>query len=154
PAEDVVQSRGWFDSVISVRPRLPEEAGRAGATIGGDRGPKGAALTGLYHDAPWQEYYRAWFEHFSWAVNVGEQFKGMPEGRSPHLCGLQPLQSDASGCREALRYYLSNAEYPRPRICDEERAGECVRLWQIEGPFPVAAGKSTDPLAHHLDQAI
>jgi hypothetical protein len=154
PGDDIVETRGWFDSVIFVRPRLSADAGKGTMTVGGDRGPKGAALSVLYHDAPWAHYYKAWFEHFAWAVNVGEQFEGLPGGDGQRLCGTQPPASDASGCRAALRYYMSNAEYDRPRICDEPRPGEYIHLWKIEGPFPIAPEKTAESPTHHLSQLL
>src|SRR5262249_38655352 len=56
PAPDIIDERGWYDGVISVRPRVPSEAGRKPATIGCEAGPQGAALSDMFDDTDVNEY--------------------------------------------------------------------------------------------------
>ncbi|GJQ27911.1 MAG: hypothetical protein HBSAPP02_29430 [Phycisphaerae bacterium] len=142
PAEDLIGRRGWFDSVISIRPRLPEEQGKPSITVGPDQGPRGAALSATYIDSTWPQYMRLWYEHYLWAIRAGEVISAVPDGEALSACGTQPPHNIGTSVRSVMRYHLAGDECMRPRIADTPVPGGYVDLWQIDGPYPV---KDTPP---------
>ncbi|HKQ46650.1 MAG TPA: hypothetical protein VJZ71_01120 [Phycisphaerae bacterium] len=151
PKEDLVGDRGWFDSVIFIRPRVATDKEPNVLTAGGDSGPKGAAISCLYDDAGWKEMFQAWYQHYTWAAHVGEIGEGYPAGDDLWDCGHQPVPHETYSLRAALRYNFTPAMALRPKMTDLCSPGNHVRLWQIKGPFPVReSGNSSEPLRHHV----
>lgn len=140
PPPEIVARRGYFDGVFVVRPRQPDESRARVRTIGGDRGPNGAALSVLQFIPTWQEFMRAWYQQMAWAAQVCEPGPGIPSADYVLDCGHQPIPSPAYGYRAALRYHWSPAMYRRVKIAPPLAPGEYVRTWRIEGPFPVSSG--------------
>jgi hypothetical protein len=154
PAENVIQVRGWFDGVIAVRPRLASEADEpAVATVGGDRGPKGACLSAIFSDASWQDYMKAWTQQLAWDCQVAELNPQPPLGPEAAGCGVQPIPYEGYGLRAALRYYMTPAMLRRAKIADLPVPDSHVQLWELEGPYPVNEQPPTDrlPDRHVLD---
>ncbi len=153
PAEELIGRRGWFDSVISIRPRLPEERGKASVTVGPDQGPRGAALSATYIDSTWPQYMRLWYEHYLWAIHTGEVISAVPDVDALSACGTQPAHNLGTSVRSVMRYHLAGNECMRPRIADVPVPGGYVDLWQIEGPFAVKDTPPADglPRKHVLD---
>lgn len=139
PPDDIIERRGWFDGVISVRPRLPSEEGRPNRTVGGDLGPNGAALSDLFHDTSWRGFLEHWHRQFSWAVAGCEPGPGYPLGDEAADCGHKPVPYLGFGCREALHAYLTPAMCRRVDAVDVGVPGTHVRFWRVEGPYPVNA---------------
>ena len=151
PAEDIIRTRGWFDGVISVRPRLPDDRKPSVMTVGGDQGPKGAALSAVYHDSVWTDYLKAWNQQLAWAINVGEIGPNPPLVANAIACGNQPIPYEGYGLRAALRYHVPSAMIRRPKIADETVPGSYVQLWRIEGPYPITDKPPAEGLpAHHV----
>lgn len=154
PAEDLIGRRGWFDSVISIRPRLPEEQGKPSVTVGPDQGPRGAALSATFIDSTWPQYMRLWYEHYLWAIRAGEVITAVPDGDALPACGTQPPHNIGTSVRSVMRYHLAGDECMRPRIADTAVPGGYIDLWQLEGPFPVKdtpPSNGARPTKHVLD---
>lgn len=137
PPDDLIERRGWFDSVISVRPRLAAEAGLPNQTIGGDRGPNGAALSAVFYDATWRGYLEQWHRQFCWAVSRAEVGPGYPTGDEAWSCGWRPNRDEALGIRAALHTYLTPAMCRRVDVVDTAAPGTHVRFWKVDGPYTV-----------------
>lgn len=153
PVEDVIGARGWFDGVIFIRPRLTNDKGPDVLTVGGDKGPKGAAISTLYDDANWKDFFQAWYQQYAWAARVGEIGEGYPIGHDLWDSGHQPAPHEAYSIRAALRYNFTPGMAVRPKMTDLSEPGSHVALWRIKGPFPVKsdAGASDAPQHHVLD---
>jgi len=153
PAEDIVQDRGWFDLVISVRPRLPNEKDAPVLTVGGSEGPRGAALSSLYADCTWQDYLEAFNQQLARAMESGESGFLPPLVEEALGCGHQPVPDKGYGDRAALHYHMTPALWRRPKVADVPEQGCAVPLWKIEGPFPIAGQMPKDgrPPRHVLD---
>jgi hypothetical protein len=155
PAENIIQTRGWFDSVISVRPRLSGDKEPPVMTVGGDLGPQGASLSALYHDSAWTDYLKAWNQQAAWAINVGEIGPNPPLVVNAIACGNQPIPYEGYGLRSALRYDVPSAMIRRLNVAEESVPGSYVQLWKIEGPYPVADKPPADGLPpHHVMDPI
>ncbi len=151
PAEEIIGGRGWFDGVIFLRPRVAGDKEPDVLTVGGDVGPKGAAISCVYDDATWKDFCQAWYEQFAWAARIGEIGEGVPIGHDLWDCGHQPAPHEAYSLRAALHYNFTPAMALRPKITDLSSPGDHVRSWQIKGPFPVRnAGTASDPPQHHV----
>jgi hypothetical protein len=155
PAEDLIQTRGWFDAVISVRPRLPGDTSPAVMTVGGDLGPKGAALSALYDDSVWMDYLKAWNQQLAWAIQVSESGPNPPLVANAVACGNEPIPYEGYGMRAALRYHVPPAVIRRQNITDEPVPGTYAQVWKIEGPYPVNDKAPAEGLpAHHVMDPI
>lgn len=155
PAEDIVQARGWFDGVISVRPRLADEPAAAAVTVGGDEGPNGAALSALFHDATWPEYLKAWNQQLSWAFSVGEAGIRPPLLQDAVACGDQPIPYEGYGLRAALRYHVPPKAVRRVKIADMPATGDYLQLWRVEGPYAIKDEPPASGLpSHHVMEAL
>lgn len=138
PSRDIVAERGWFDAVIVTRPRREGDMSITVRTVGGDEGPNGAALTVLQHDATWREFLTAFYQQFMWAAIVGEAGEALPAADEVEDCGYQPIPHTAYGCRSALRYHFSPEMYRRVAMTPRPGNREYARLWQLQGPIPIA----------------
>src|SRR5262249_61794573 len=78
-------------------------------TIGGDRGPKGAAISDIGADADWQRLMRALYEQLDWGLNVGETGPGAPMPKDTVGCGVGPSPRAGYGLRAAMRDYMTPA---------------------------------------------
>ncbi|MFO0974315.1 MAG: hypothetical protein U1A27_12880 [Phycisphaerae bacterium] len=156
PAEDLLEVRGWFDSVISVRPHLPNEGNR---TAGGDVGPKGAVVSDVAIGADWQDLLEVVLRQFEWSILVGERATDQPFVDGAVGCGIMPIRSRGFGLRAFMRYCLTPAIFrhvkavptvepagarkrsPTTRAAEEAAATEPVylRYWRVWGPQPAAA---------------
>lgn len=136
PTRDIVAERGWFDSVFFIRPRMDGDTGPAVRTVGGDVGPNGAGLSVLYHDASWQDFMLAWYQHFIWAARAGEVSEALPLPEEVHDCGYQPATNIGYSIRAALRYDIPPEVLRRVQMTARPGPKEFVRMWQLEGPFP------------------
>lgn len=143
PDASLIETRGWFDSLISVRPRLENESLRDVAFAGPDIGPNGTAVASVYHDANWQAYLRAIYGHFAWAASVGEIEPGIPAPSDVFDCGRQPAPSEAHACRAAMWYHWSSDTFLRINIADTPVETTYLQLWRIEGPFSVSSEASS-----------
>ena len=153
PSEDIVETRGWFDSVISVRPRLEGEERAQVRIAGGGAGPNGAAIAALGHDAAWPQYLKALYGHLLWAAEISEGGPGLPGTEDAVDCGLQPTRHEGQAYRAALRYHYDLDTIRGLNIADVPAPGTFVRMWMVEGPFKVndqlaAGGK---PRRHVMD---
>ncbi|MBN2560054.1 MAG: hypothetical protein JXQ75_03895 [Phycisphaerae bacterium] len=153
PTDDIVQVRGWFDSVVSVVPRLPGEAGKPGRTFGGDVGPNGAVLSCLFHDARWDDYLKAWYDQMTWAANVSGIVRVVPFAEQAISCGQQPARDDGYAYRAALRYHCTRAMLHRLKVTDIPVPDSYLQVWRVEGPYPVDEAPPADgvPGRHALD---
>lgn len=152
PSDDIIEVRGWYDSVISVRPRLDEEEA-AVVVAGADVGPNGTAVASVYHDAVWGDYLQAIYGHLRWAAEVNEAEVGLPTIADALDCGAPPVSSPGAAYRGALRHHFSRSVFRRLNINEVKVPGSFVQLWKIEGPFPVKAPPSNEAAArpHVLD---
>jgi hypothetical protein len=151
PTEEIIHRRGWFDAVFSVRPRLSGEVNPPTRTIGGDRGPNGAALSTFFSDADWNDFYSAWYEQFTWALTQGEAQCGWPEESMVSACGMWSAPNPVAAHCEAVRHFVTRGAARAVKIVDEPVPGSCLTLWQVEGPFAAsrkgAGGGPAEPLA-------
>lgn len=153
PCESIVGERGWFDSVIYVRPRGKDDDGPAVRTLPPDQGPKGAALATLYHDASWIDCLKAWYSHYAWACETGEISPAGVLGNDASDCGFQPGPQMGYAIRSALRYFMNPLMHRRAKISDLDVPGSYQRVWQIEGPFSVKSdAQGGEPARHVLDE--
>ncbi len=151
PTDDIIEQRGWFDGVISVLPRLPDDGDARGRTVGGDIGPQGAALSGLFDDSRWQDYLAAWYDQITYAAELAELPAGYPLADQALGCGHQPAAHRGDAYRAALRYYFTPAMLRRLKITDVPVPGSAVQLWEIKGPYPIEdAAPETGPPARHV----
>lgn len=160
PTDDLIQVRGWFDSVISIRPHLPTEREETG---GGDVGPNGCALSDLDVTADWQRMFRQWNHQFDWAVSAGEAGSGLPITDDAIGCGHSPIPSEGYGLRAAMRYYATTGMYRHAKIVpttmpqkENEPASDLptyVRYWSVDGPYPISETwpKTGRPAPHVMD---
>lgn len=136
PPEDIVERRGWFDSVVSIRPRTPLDAGLPPhRSVGGDQGLKGAALTDIFHDASWRSFFEAWYEHYYWAAAAGESAPGLIPPAELDACGFPPVHSSFHGIVSSLHYAIPEEALIRPKIAIDPADDERLALWRIEGPL-------------------
>ncbi|MCZ6698206.1 MAG: hypothetical protein O7D94_04665, partial [Planctomycetota bacterium] len=94
PPDSMIERRGWFDSVLVVRPRLTSERDKPNRMIGGEFGPQGAALSDLFHDASVDEYIEQWCRQFFWAVHRSEAGPALPVGGDMAAYGHRPVPSN------------------------------------------------------------
>jgi hypothetical protein len=153
PGEDIIQRRGWFDGVISVTPRVQGEEGQSVATVGADVGPRGAALSAVFHDSAWPEYLRAFNQQLASALAGSEAPLMPPLVEEAVGCGIPPIPHEGYGLRAALRYYVPAATWRRAKIADVPAGGVSAQLWKIEGPYGVDGPAPADglPGRHVLD---
>jgi hypothetical protein len=144
PADDIVQRRGWFDGVISVVPRLPEEGGKPARTFGGDDGLNGAALSCLYAEATWEDFLGAFYDQLSWTTAAAGLGQGIPLGGQAIACGHQPTPSKGHAYRAALHYHFSPAFFRRLKVADLPAPGSYAPLWEIAGPYSATEAAPTD----------
>lgn len=155
PSDDIVAQRGWFDCVFSVAPSVAgdSESGADGpitvATVGGDEGPNGAAMSCLPHDAAWPDYLQAFYEQFAWAARVGEVGVTFPELDRARYCGKRPVGHKGGAFRSALADGFTESMFRRPKIADEPQPGSYLRMWSVEGPFPVKDSTTGGGLPPH-----
>lgn len=139
PARDIVAERGWYDSVVFVRPRTEADRGQTVRSVGGDVGPNGAGLSVLYHDASWREFMLAWYQQFTWAARVGEVGESIPLSEELGDCGFPPVPNLGSACRASLRYHFAPEMLRRVQMTPRPGPKEFVRLWRLEGPFAASS---------------
>lgn len=137
PSDDIIEKRGWFDSVFSIRPRLGSEARTQVKIAGGDTGLNGAAIASLGHDAGWPQYLKAFYGHMRWAAEQSEVEVGLPDDEDAVSCGFQPTPHTGHAIRAALHYYFPRAALDAINIAETPNASGFVSLWKIEGPFKV-----------------
>lgn len=164
PPDDLIDVRGWFDGVISFRPRLP---GEPDVTVGGDCGVNGAALSDLGAHADTADMLEHWYRQLEWTLQSSEVAVAVPSLADAKACGVGPGPSLAYGVRSAMRYELTPAVYRRAKITpttkplvrkpqpattqsaedDSPPYPVYARYWRVEGPFPVGpAGDQKDDL--------
>lgn len=172
PAEGIVEQRGWFDAVISIRPHV---AGERDETGGGDVGPKGAALSDIGMDADWQRLFRHFYHQLDWTLIVGECGPGAPMTDESVGCGVAPIPTAGFGLRAAMRYYMTPAMFRHAKVVptvhppasfrrkpltttqaveDEPEAPKTyLRYWRVFGPVKIgeAFPASGEPASHVLD---
>jgi hypothetical protein len=148
PAEDIVAKRGWFDSVIFVRPRGPDDSGPRVQTIGGDVGPNGAALSTLGTDATWQDFLLAWYQQFSWAARNGGLTDGIPMPDELTDVGHHPVPDIGYAIRAALKYHWPPEVLPWVKMVPRPGATEFVRLWDMPGSI---LSSGTNPVESKSD---
>lgn len=153
PAPDILDERGWFDGVVSIRPRVPSDGDRKNTTVSCEIGPKGAALTDCFDDTDINGYTLALYEQFAEAVARSEAGPGLPLGQDVVGCGHQPNVNIGQACRAALHYYLTPAMLRRAKTNDLARPGTYVRFWSVDGPYPITepAPQGTPARKHVLD---
>ncbi len=139
PVDDLVHERGWYDVVISARPRKPDENARDVRLAGADAGPNGAALVSLFHDAGWMGHIRAWYMLAHHMAGVNEQARGLPTSEDAVDCGPPPVPNSGYAYRSALRYHLNGDHVRGWNIAEPPAEDTYLQLWQLEGPFPVKA---------------
>lgn len=155
PTDDLIEVRGWFDGVISVVPRLPNEtAAKAVTTFGGDIGPNGALLSCLYSDCTWQDLMLACYEQFSWTAVKSGLSHGLPLGEQVVGCG-PPISPHAGyACRAALHYHFTPAMLRRLKQADTRGDDQYVQLWELQGPIPIGAAAGGEPGKRHVLDTI
>lgn len=159
PADGIVEVRGWFDSVFSIRPHA---VGETDTTVGGDCGPNGAAMSDLGSDANWQRMFEQFYRQLSWSLLVGECGPGAPLPDDVVGCGVGPIPSRGFGIRSAMRYYMTPLIFRYAKIVptvrpvrakaatsqpttsqavedDFDDAGVLtyLRYWRVFGPYQV-----------------
>lgn len=159
PADGIVEVRGWFDSVVSIRPHA---VGEPDTTVGGDCGPNGAALSDVGADADWQRFFEQFYRQLSWALMVGEYGPGAPRLDDAIGCGVGPIPSVGYGMRSAMRYYMTPLIFRYAKIVptvrplssqtvttqptsstaaedefDDEAILSYLRYWRVFGPYLV-----------------
>lgn len=146
PASAIVEERGWFDGVISIRPRIPEEQDRKPVTVGGDVGPKGAGLSDLFEDADIHALTHALYNQLAFAAARNEAGPGLPTGDALLSAGHQPVPNIGYACRAALRYYLTPTMIRQLRTSLLTRREDYVRFWSVRaGDKPAAVVESPTP---------
>jgi len=136
PDDEMIETRGWYDSVICVRPRLSGEDRKAVEIGGADVGPNGAAIAAVFHDASWEQLLEAIYGHLRWAAVTSEVDAGLPTAADVVDCGVQPAPSKGHALRAALRYHFDRRTLRGLNIAEIPAEGSYLQLWQIEGPFP------------------
>lgn len=131
PGASVIEERGWFDGMISVRPRIPEEQGRKAVTIGGELGPKGVGLSDVFEDADIYELTHALYSQLAFAAARNEAGPGLPTGEALLSAGHQPIPNLGYACRAALRYYLTPTMIRQLRTSLLTHRDDFVRFWSI-----------------------
>lgn len=139
PADDLVYERGWWDVVLSVMPRKADESAKDIRLLGSDAGPNGAAMISLYHDAGWIGHLRSWYMLAHQMARLNEQERGLPSPEDAIDCGVPPVPNLGYAYRSALRYHLNGDHIRGWDIAETPAKGTYLQLWQLEGPFPVAA---------------
>lgn len=136
PLDDFVQTRGWYDVVFCVRPRVEGE-NRDQVEIGfTDVGPNGAAIASFYHDASFTAHMRSMYTLlFSAAAEAG-QTAGWPDLTGALSSGFQPMRFASSAFRSAMRYGLFPGDFERLCAADEATPATYLKLWTIQGPIP------------------
>lgn len=173
PADDLIEERGWFDGVISIRPHMSDEIEQ---TCGGDCGPNGAALSDLDMSADWGRMLRQFNNQLNWAMNVCEAGTSYPITDDGVGCGHSPIPSEGYGIRAALRYYETPAMFRHAKVVPTRRPKPApatqptttaassqpttqptastpevdspmdtyLRYWQFHGPFAVTGTPPTE----------
>jgi len=137
PSDKIIETRGWYDSVISVVPR-PEGGKTTDVPFcGADAGPNGTAMATVFHDADWPQYLQALYAHVACAARVSEAEPGLPAVADVADCGPHPGRGIGYALRAALRYHLTPAACGRLNIAEVPLDGSFLQLWQIVGPFKV-----------------
>lgn len=131
PAPDIIEERGWFDGMISVRPRIDAENNRKPVTVGGDIGPKGVGLSDLYQDADIHVYTHALYNQLASAAARNEAGPGLPTGDALLGVGHQPVPNIGYSCRAALRHYLTPTMIRQLRTSLLAVRDDYVRFWSV-----------------------
>ena len=131
PAEDIVAKRGWFDSVIFIRPRAADDSGPRVQSVGGDVGPNGAGLSVVGTDATWQDFLLAWYQQFAWAARNGGLTGGIPMPDELADIGHHPVPDIGYAIRAALKYHWPPEVLPWVKMVPRPGATEFVRLWDV-----------------------
>jgi hypothetical protein len=135
PDDDMIETRGWYDSVICVRPRLDGEDRKTVETGGADVGPNGAAIAAVFHDAGWEQLLEALYAHLRLAATVSEVDDGLPTAEDVVDCGIRPAPHKGHALRAALRYHFNRRSLRGLNIAEVPAKGSYLQLWNIEGPF-------------------
>lgn len=153
PTANLVEVRGWFDSVISITPRLPSDNNKPRRTFSNDVGLNGAGLTCLFHDTPWPEFTAAINDQLSEAARASELDVGFLWGNQVTGAGHQPAPSVGYAARAALYYHLPQYFIPHLKMNDLPQPGNYLGLWRVEGPYPIKdqAPAQGLPKRHVLD---
>lgn len=160
PSDDIIETRGWYDSVISVVPRPEDHQPTEVPWCGADAGPNGTAMATVSHDADWPQYLQALYSHVAWAAQVSEVEPGLPSLADVTDCGPQPGRGIGYALRATLHYHLTLAACARLNIAEVPLEGSFLQLWQIEGPLRVnndrspAGGKGAGEPAKHVMDAV
>jgi len=153
PSPEIIEERGWFDGMISVRPRIPSDKERGLITVSAQVGPKGVGLSDVFEDADIQVLTTALYEQLADAAARNEAGPGLPTGAALLSAGHQPIPNMGYACRAALRYYLTPAMIWRLRNSEVSQHEDHLRFWSVRGPFPITDKPSTDGVSapHVLD---
>jgi len=103
----------------------------------------------LPHDAGWPDYLQAFYEQFAWAARVGEVGVCFPELDRARYCGRMPVGYKGGALRSALSDGFTDSMLRRPKIADEPQPGTYLRMWTVEGPFPVKDTAPSNGLPPH-----
>lgn len=131
PPDDLIAERGWYDSVIYIRPRIQGEDNNALEWGGNDVGPNGSAIASFFHDAPFSIYLKALYAHIRAAASTAGASNGWPSPSGAAESGFQPPRFLTSGLRAAMRYHISLADFQRIGGCDEKVDGSFLQLWKV-----------------------
>ncbi len=153
PPPDIVEARGWWDAVICVRPRLPQEPKGVVTAAPPEIGPKGAAIASVAHDALWPDYLKAFYGCLRSAAEAAGQATGLPGLDDAIDCGSPPAPGADYAYRAALRYHFTPDILAGLNISDPPLPGSFLRAWMIEGPFVVTDQPQPQgrPARHVLD---
>ncbi len=150
---DIVEARGWWDGVVCVRPRSPEETKGQVSAAPPEMGPNGAAIATVSHDAQWPEYLKAFYGCLRSAAEAAGQSAGLPGIEDAIDCGHPPAPRADHAYRAALRYHFTPDLLAGLNVSDLPLPGTFLRAWMIEGPFAAAEQSPGEgrPVKHVLD---
>ncbi|MEK6644885.1 MAG: hypothetical protein AABZ08_13355 [Planctomycetota bacterium] len=155
PGDAIVAERGWFDSVFSIVPHLDLQEPIAVATVGGDEGPNGAAMSCMPHETTWMTVLEAFYQQYLWAARAGEAGSIITDAERALACGPQPGSHRGYAFRSALKYGWMESMHHRVKISDDLVPESAVRLWMVEGPYAVKESAPTEGKpGHHVLDAI
>ena len=131
PASEIIEERGWFDGMISIRPRIDADKDRKPVTVGGDVGPKGVGVSDVFEDADIHVLTHALYNQLASAAARNEAGSGLPTGDTLFSAGFQPVPNAGYACRAALRYYLTPTMLRQLRTSLITKREDYVRFWSV-----------------------
>lgn len=153
PAEDIVAKRGWFDSVVFIRPRAADDSGPRVQSVGGDVGPNGAGLSVVGTDATWQDLLLAWYQQFAWAARNGGLTDGIPMPDELADIGHHPVPDIGYAIRAALKYHWPPDVLPWVKMAPRPGATEFVRLWEVKASTSIESSENTGSIRFKSTQS-